>query len=65
MSMWVAVVLACLGPEITSCQSLVKKSIFYDSVDCQEDVQALLNNLNRRGVYAVGSCISLDLGQTA
>ena len=65
MSMWVAVVLACLGPDITSCQPLVKKSIFYDSVDCQEDVQALLNNLNRRGVYAVGSCISLDLGQTA
>ena len=65
MSMWVAVILACLGPDITSCQPLVKKSIFYDSVDCQEDVQSMLNTLRGQGIYAVGSCIAVEGGASA
>jgi len=64
VNIWIAIVMACSGPMAQTCQPLVKPEVFYDTIECQEDVQTMLAFLRNRGVYAIGACHKVKAGDS-
>jgi len=64
VNIWIAIVLACNGPMAQNCTQLVKPEVFYDTIECQEDVQKMIAYLRNRGVYAKGACHVFKTGDS-
>ena len=58
--MWLAIVMVCTNPSVSSCDVFVnvKRVYNYESV-CMEDVKKVSNYYISMGSYTKGSCVKL------
>ena len=61
MTAWVAVILVCMGTEISQCNVAVYPTSFYKIVDCQNKVAQGFRMAASAGYLVSGSCSQVKI----
>ena len=64
MTSWVAVILVCMGTEISQCNVAVYPTSFYNITDCQNKVAQGYNMAASAGFFVSGSCSQVKIKGT-
>ena len=64
MTSWVAVILVCMGTEISQCNIAVYPSSFYNITDCQNKVAQGFRMAAAAGMHVSGSCSQVKIEGT-
>jgi len=62
---YIAIILLCSTPSALSCEIKGKPESFYELDECLSEVSGVQQYLLSRGIYAVGNCITVTLGEPA
>ncbi len=61
--MWVAVVMLCNSPIISTCNIVGKPTGFAEEEACLNDVNSVLKYLWEQKVFAKGTCMQITFGE--
>ena len=64
MTSWVAVILVCMGTEISQCNVAVYPTSFYSLSDCQNKVSQGFRMAAAVGMHVSGSCSQVKIEGT-
>jgi hypothetical protein len=58
--MWLAIVLVCYQPDVTSCQVLAKNSELFPTLEsCEKDAVIVSNYVMSQGAYSKWGCFKI------
>lgn len=60
---YIAILLICSSPAAMSCEIKAKPDSFYTLDACMSEVTSVQRYLRDQGVFAVGTCFEVNLGE--
>lgn len=61
MITWIAALLLCETPEVSSCKMMAHRQPFYNVTQCQSLVDAAQQSAHRVGLIAIGACYRIEV----